>query len=260
MITVARAVRAATTSRHRPATARCWCRERWSPPQRCWSRRPAWSSARSFCCPRSNDALRRREGAAAVPDNRGRRGAPAALDPKRVGGAPWDPSARSRARGRGRRSWAGLRRSRAGVRGYLVARGGFEVQSPRVPGRARGERARGLRRRASPAGARRRASGRSTTTSSSSTVTAAGPPTAAQWAALRRSLSGGLVLPEQPAYDTARLVYDLRYEHGDAGGDRLRRLRDRRPARSSISPACTRSRRSRAAAATATPAIRPAPG
>jgi FAD/FMN-containing dehydrogenase len=51
-----------------------------------------------------------------------------------------------------------------------------------------------------------------TTTSSSSTVTAAGPPTAAQWAALRRSLSGDLVLPEQPAYDTARLVYDLRYE------------------------------------------------
>jgi len=53
---------------------------------------------------------------------------------------------------------------------------------------------------------------RSTTTSSTSTVTAAGPPTAAQWSALRRSLAGELVLPEQPAYQSARLVYDLRYE------------------------------------------------
>ena len=53
---------------------------------------------------------------------------------------------------------------------------------------------------------------RSITTSSSSTVTAAGPPSAAQWAALRRSLSGELVLPAQPAYGPARLVYDLRYE------------------------------------------------
>ncbi|MGA2007574.1 MAG: FAD-binding protein, partial [Solirubrobacteraceae bacterium] len=39
-----------------------------------------------------------------------------------------------------------------------------------------------------------------------------GPPTAAQWAALRRSLSGELVLPANAAYAQSRLVYDLRFE------------------------------------------------
>ncbi len=65
------------------------------------------------------------------------------------------------------------------------------------------------------------ASGASSTSSSSSTATTsttttstaeAGPPSAAQWAALRRSLTGQLILPAQPAYADARLVYDLRFE------------------------------------------------
>jgi FAD/FMN-containing dehydrogenase len=52
----------------------------------------------------------------------------------------------------------------------------------------------------------------SSATTTTTTTTAAGPPTAAQWAALRRSLSGELVLPAQAAYGEAKLVYDLRYE------------------------------------------------
>ena len=54
----------------------------------------------------------------------------------------------------------------------------------------------------------------SSTTSSTATTSTqvAGPPTAAQWAALRQSLSGQLVLPEQAAYAQSKLVYDLRFE------------------------------------------------
>jgi FAD/FMN-containing dehydrogenase len=37
-------------------------------------------------------------------------------------------------------------------------------------------------------------------------------PTAAQWAALRHSLAGTLVLPTDAAYPQAKLVYDLRFE------------------------------------------------
>jgi FAD/FMN-containing dehydrogenase len=37
-------------------------------------------------------------------------------------------------------------------------------------------------------------------------------PSAAQWAALRRSLAGTLVLPADAAYPQAKLVYDLRFE------------------------------------------------
>jgi FAD/FMN-containing dehydrogenase len=51
-----------------------------------------------------------------------------------------------------------------------------------------------------------------TTTSTTTTSTPAGPPTAAQWSALRQSLSGKLVLPDQVAYAEAKLVYDLRFE------------------------------------------------
>ena len=50
-----------------------------------------------------------------------------------------------------------------------------------------------------------------TTTSTTATSTPAGPPTAAQWSALRRSLAGTLVLPDQAAYAEAKLVYDLRF-------------------------------------------------
>jgi hypothetical protein len=42
---------------------------------------------------------------------------------------------------------------------------------------------------------------------------ASSPPTAAEWAALRRSLSGRLVLPPDSGYGEAKLVYDLRYEN-----------------------------------------------
>jgi len=41
---------------------------------------------------------------------------------------------------------------------------------------------------------------------------AGGAPTAAQWAALRRSLAGTLVRPSDASYAQARLVYDLRFE------------------------------------------------
>ena len=50
------------------------------------------------------------------------------------------------------------------------------------------------------------------TTTTTTTTTTAGPPSAAQWSALRGSLAGELVLPAQPAYGAAKLVYDLRYE------------------------------------------------
>jgi FAD/FMN-containing dehydrogenase len=50
----------------------------------------------------------------------------------------------------------------------------------------------------------------STTTASSSTPP--GPPSTAQWMALRSSLDGELVLPTEAVYDSARLVYDLRFE------------------------------------------------
>jgi FAD/FMN-containing dehydrogenase len=50
------------------------------------------------------------------------------------------------------------------------------------------------------------------TSTSSSETTAAGPPSAAEWAALRRSLDGQLVLPAQAAYAQSKLVYDLRFE------------------------------------------------
>jgi FAD/FMN-containing dehydrogenase len=63
------------------------------------------------------------------------------------------------------------------------------------------------------------AAGSSTTSSSRSTATIAttatqsgGPPTAAEWSALRDSLSGRLVLPADGGYGDAKLVYDLRYE------------------------------------------------
>ena len=93
------------------------------------------------------------------------------------------------------------------------ARGGVEAQPPRVPWsrRARSERAGGVR------GGRRSASESSSSSASSSITTttttsvAAGPPTAGQWAALRQSLSGRLVLPAQPSYASDRLVYDLRF-------------------------------------------------
>jgi FAD/FMN-containing dehydrogenase len=52
-----------------------------------------------------------------------------------------------------------------------------------------------------------------TSTTSTTTSTAAGPPTAPQWSALRRSLSGQLVLPDQASYADAKLVYDLRFEN-----------------------------------------------
>ena len=51
------------------------------------------------------------------------------------------------------------------------------------------------------------------TTTSTTTSTEAGPPTVAQWSALRRSLRGTLVLPDQAAYADATLVYDLRFEN-----------------------------------------------
>jgi len=50
---------------------------------------------------------------------------------------------------------------------------------------------------------------RSTTTST--TAAAPTPPDAADWAALRESLAGRLVLPADPGYGQARLVYDLRF-------------------------------------------------
>ena len=49
-----------------------------------------------------------------------------------------------------------------------------------------------------------------TTTTTASTET--GPPSAAQWSALRDSLSGKLVRPADAAYGDAKLVYDLRFE------------------------------------------------
>ena len=70
----------------------------------------------------------------------------------------------------------------------------------------------GAARRSTTASETRSTTTASTTTASTSTVTAAGPPTPAQWAALRRSLAGELVLPTAPSYDSDRLVYDLRYE------------------------------------------------
>ena len=51
------------------------------------------------------------------------------------------------------------------------------------------------------------------TTTSTTTSTASGPPTAAQWSALRESLSGKLVLPAETPYADAKLVYDLRFEN-----------------------------------------------
>ena len=50
------------------------------------------------------------------------------------------------------------------------------------------------------------------TTTTTTTSTESGPPSAAQWSALRDSLSGKLVLPADVAYGDARLVYDLRFE------------------------------------------------
>jgi len=49
-------------------------------------------------------------------------------------------------------------------------------------------------------------------TTTTTTSTESGPPSAAQWSALRDSLSGKLVLPADAAYGDARLVYDLRFE------------------------------------------------
>jgi len=54
-----------------------------------------------------------------------------------------------------------------------------------------------------------------TRSSSTSTATVGGPPTAAQWAALRESLAGRLVLPTQAAYAQSKLVYDLRFEDAE---------------------------------------------
>jgi FAD/FMN-containing dehydrogenase len=44
------------------------------------------------------------------------------------------------------------------------------------------------------------------------TASAANPPTSAQWAALRKSLDGKLILPSDTTYADAKLVYDLRFE------------------------------------------------
>jgi FAD/FMN-containing dehydrogenase len=49
-------------------------------------------------------------------------------------------------------------------------------------------------------------------TTAVATTAEASPPTPADWAHLRRSLSGRLVLPPDPSYGQAKLVYDLRYE------------------------------------------------
>jgi FAD/FMN-containing dehydrogenase len=55
-------------------------------------------------------------------------------------------------------------------------------------------------------------SSRSISATSTATTTAAGPPSAAQWAALRQSLSGQLILPTESSYADSKLVYDLRFE------------------------------------------------
>ena len=51
-----------------------------------------------------------------------------------------------------------------------------------------------------------------TTQTATTTSTQAGPPSAAEWSALRESLSGTLVLPAETSYPDAKLVYDLRFE------------------------------------------------
>ena len=55
----------------------------------------------------------------------------------------------------------------------------------------------------------------SSTRSTATATSAAGPPTPAQWAALRESLSGQLVLPAQASYAQSKLVYDLRFEDAE---------------------------------------------
>ena len=71
------------------------------------------------------------------------------------------------------------------------------------------------------------------TSLTTSTTTSAGPPTPAQWAALRESLSGALVLPTQASYAQSKLVYDLRFEVAEpaaiayaASADDVQRLVD----------------------------------
>ena len=49
-------------------------------------------------------------------------------------------------------------------------------------------------------------------TTETTTTTTGGPPSAAEWSALRQSLSGTLVLPGDASYPNAKLVYDLRFE------------------------------------------------